>query len=181
MPRARRATPLLIGIDTGGTFTDFVCIERGALRVHKLPSTPDNPARAVLAGLRELLGRHSGDRAVITYGSTVATNAVLERKGARVVLLTTAGFEDVLEIGRQTRPDLYALEPQKPAAAGSAPAPARRRRAPERRRPRAAAAHRRGPAPRRRGRAPRRARSRSPSASCTPTPTRCTSADWAAP
>jgi N-methylhydantoinase A len=115
MPRRAARAAVLIGIDTGGTFTDFVCFEAGAVRVHKRPSTPDDPARAVLAGLRALLGRQPAPGAVITYGSTVATNAVLERTGARVALLTTAGFEDVLEIGRQTRPDLYALEPCKPA------------------------------------------------------------------
>jgi N-methylhydantoinase A len=114
MPRSPAPGPLLIGIDTGGTFTDFVCCAGGALRVHKRPSTPDNPARAVLAGLRVLLGDDPADGAVVTYGSTVATNAVLERTGARVLLFTTAGFEDVLEIGRQTRPDLYALEPRTP-------------------------------------------------------------------
>jgi N-methylhydantoinase A len=106
---------ILVGIDTGGTFTDFVCFASGRVRVHKRPSTPDNPARAVLDGLRELLGGPASARVAITYGSTVATNAVLERKGARVVLLTTAGFEDVVEIGRQTRPDLYALEPLTPS------------------------------------------------------------------
>ena len=114
MPRARRAAPTAVGIDTGGTFTDFICFDGGRVRVHKRPSTPDNPARAVLDGLRELLGEDASAALAITYGSTVATNAVLERKGARVVLLTTAGVEDVLEIGRQTRPDLYALEPEKP-------------------------------------------------------------------
>src|SRR6185369_9853543 len=115
MPRSPARAAVLVGIDTGGTFTDLVCFARGVLRVHKLPSTPDNPARAVLAGLQALLGARPADGTIITYGSTVATNAVLERKGARVVLVTTAGFEDVLEIGRQTRPDLYALEPSKPA------------------------------------------------------------------
>ena len=114
MPRVAARDPILIGIDTGGTFTDFVCLAAGAVRVHKRPSTPDNPARAVLAGLRELLGPRGMEGVSITYGSTVATNAVLERRGARVVLLSTAGFEDVLEIGRQTRPDLYALEPRTP-------------------------------------------------------------------
>jgi len=113
MPR-RRTASILIGIDTGGTFTDFVCFARGAMRVHKRPSTPHAPARAVLDGLRELLGREPAGDVAIVYGTTVATNAVLERRGARVVLLTTAGLEDVLEIGRQTRPDLYALEPRKP-------------------------------------------------------------------
>src|SRR5262249_39042234 len=114
MPPARRPPTIVIGVDTGGTFTDFICFTRGALRVHKRPSTPRNPADAVLAGLRELLGADALQRASITYGSTVATNAVLERRGARVVLLTTDGLQDVLEIGRQRRPDLYALEPQKP-------------------------------------------------------------------
>jgi N-methylhydantoinase A len=114
MPRSPARAAILVGIDTGGTFTDLVCFERGVLRVHKLPSTPDDPARAVLAGLQALLGARPAAGTIITYGSTVATNAVLERKGARVVLFTTAGFEDVLEIGRQTRPDLYALEPRKP-------------------------------------------------------------------
>ena len=107
--------PVLIGVDTGGTFTDFVCLGPDGLRVHKRPSTPDDPARAVLAGIAELLGGPAGPRVHITYGSTVATNAVLERRGARVALLTTAGFEDVIEIGRQARPELYALEPRRPA------------------------------------------------------------------
>ncbi|MBX3026449.1 hydantoinase/oxoprolinase family protein [bacterium] len=114
MPRQRRRrddAPVLIGIDTGGTFTDFVCLAADGLRVHKRPSTPDDPARAVIEGLAEIMP--AGTRARITYGSTVATNAVLERRGARVALLTTAGFEDVLEIGRQARPELYALEPRR--------------------------------------------------------------------
>ena len=119
MPRAagRRSAslPVLVGIDTGGTFTDFICLSPDGWRIHKRPSTPDNPARAVLEGLAELLGGRPGARVRITYGSTVATNAVLERRGARVVLLATAGFEDVIEIGRQARPELYALEPQRPA------------------------------------------------------------------
>ena len=113
MPRRHRA-PILIGVDTGGTFTDFVCFDSTGLRVHKRPSTPGNPARAVLDGLHALLGAELDADIAITYGSTVATNAVLERRGARVVLLTTAGMEDVVEIGRQTRMELYALEPQAP-------------------------------------------------------------------
>ena len=78
----------------------------------KVRSTPREPAAAVRTGLATLI---RGRRARLHYGSTVATNALLERRGARVVLLTTAGFEDVLEIGRQTRPALYALEPSRPA------------------------------------------------------------------
>jgi N-methylhydantoinase A len=97
----------VVGVDTGGTFTDFVVSDDGVLRVHKVLSTPGNPAEAILRGLREL---HVGDDlAALVHGSTVATNAVLERKGVRTGLITTAGFRDVLEIGRQTRPKLYAL------------------------------------------------------------------------
>ena len=101
----------VVGIDTGGTFTDFVLLDGGELKVHKEPSTPDNPARAVVKGLRHLL---DGEPADIVHGSTVATNALLERKGARASLITTAGFEDVLEIGRQTRVAIYDLNVEKP-------------------------------------------------------------------
>ncbi|HVM95706.1 MAG TPA: hydantoinase/oxoprolinase family protein, partial [Candidatus Acidoferrales bacterium] len=102
--------PALIGVDTGGTFTDLVAYTGGKLLTHKLLSTPHNPALAVLQGLRELL--RDVPNFELTYSTTVATNALLERKGARVILLTTAGFEDLIEIGRQNRPKLYALEPQ---------------------------------------------------------------------
>jgi N-methylhydantoinase A len=88
-----------------------VAVAGGRLRVVKVRSTPADPARAVCEGLRRL---GADDATILHYGSTVATNALLERKGARVVLLTTAGFEDVLAIGRQTRPALYALEPELP-------------------------------------------------------------------
>ncbi len=110
MPRGQRTTAI-IGVDTGGTFTDLIAFVDGELRTHKVLSTPADPARAVLRGLCELVPEASPQ--LITYGSTVATNALLERRGARVVLLTTAGFEDVLEIGRQNRPLLYALEPRR--------------------------------------------------------------------
>src|SRR5580765_3801537 len=95
-----------LGIDTGGTFTDFVRLGPDGLTVHKLRSTPDDPSRAILQGIVDLSG---GDQARpdVVHGSTVATNAVLERKGARVALVTTHGFEDVIRIGRQTRPELY--------------------------------------------------------------------------
>jgi N-methylhydantoinase A/oxoprolinase/acetone carboxylase beta subunit len=93
-----------LGVDTGGTFTDFVRIGPGGLVVHKVRSTPDDPSRAILAGAAELGRTGALD---LVHGSTVATNAVLERKGARVALLTTEGFEDVVRIGRQTRPELY--------------------------------------------------------------------------
>ena len=94
-----------IGIDTGGTFTDFVRVDEQGITVHKVRSTPDDPSRAILAGICELAGE--GGTTEVTHGSTVATNALLERKGARVALITTAGFEDVLLIGRQTRTQLY--------------------------------------------------------------------------
>jgi N-methylhydantoinase A len=94
-----------IGVDTGGTFTDFILMDHGRLAIYKVLSTPDNPARAVLQGLRHLCP--SLTNVSIVHGSTVATNTLLERKGARTALITTKGFEDVLEIGRQTRPDLY--------------------------------------------------------------------------
>jgi N-methylhydantoinase A len=104
-----------LGIDTGGTFTDFVHrAPDGSLRTHKVLSTPDDPVRAVLEGLRALLPR--GVRAQVCYGSTVATNDLLERKGARTAFVTNAGFEDLLVLARQTRARLYdlRLEPEPP-------------------------------------------------------------------
>jgi len=109
--RSARA-PILIGIDTGGTFTDLIAFDGRRMRVHKVLSTPADPARAVLDGLKHLVGDDRADS--VTYGSTVATNALLERKGARVALITNAGFEDLIEIGRQNRSDIYALAPQRP-------------------------------------------------------------------
>jgi N-methylhydantoinase A len=97
----------VIGVDTGGTFTDFVVLWNGELRVHKVLSTPANPAEAILRGLEQL--EVGADLGALVHGSTVATNAVLERKGVRTGLITTAGFRDVLEIGRQTRPRLYSI------------------------------------------------------------------------
>ena len=129
---------LRIGVDTGGTFTDLVLLLGDVLVVHKVRSTPRNPADAILRGIEQLLASATrptaaepaatradgaavlpvgGDLAPssrhahldVVHGSTVATNALLERKGARVALVTTAGFEDVLRIGRQTRRELYNL------------------------------------------------------------------------
>ena len=113
-PRAGRDgnAPIVVGIDTGGTFTDVVAIVGGELRVHKLPSTPHDPAVAVIAGLKAILNDDRAD--AVTYSSTVATNALLEKKGARVALFVDAGFEDLIEIGRQNRNDLYALAPERP-------------------------------------------------------------------
>jgi N-methylhydantoinase A/oxoprolinase/acetone carboxylase beta subunit len=94
-------------VDTGGTFTDFVCLRGGRLEVYKSPSTPEDPSQAILNGISRLSEERVAPEVV--HGSTVATNAVLERKGARVALVATEGFEDVLHIGRQTRPELYNL------------------------------------------------------------------------
>lgn len=108
---SRASTPL-VAVDTGGTFTDLVLLEEGTVTTLKIPSTPDDPAQAVLDGIREILGE--GLHFFLLHGSTVATNALLERRGARVVLITNEGFEDVIEIGRQNRPQLYALVGHRP-------------------------------------------------------------------
>ncbi|MBI3424991.1 MAG: hydantoinase/oxoprolinase family protein [Acidobacteria bacterium] len=111
---------LRIGVDTGGTFTDFIAVVGAQQRAFKVPSTPQAPAQAILQGLAriltewpELTGQKFATQ--IVHGTTVATNALLERKGARTALVTTAGFEDVLEIGRQARPDLYNFAVTRPA------------------------------------------------------------------
>jgi len=103
---------LRIGIDTGGTFTDFAIVEDGRIRTWKEPSTPKDPSRAILAGLRRAVASSAG--AEIVHGSTVATNALLEGRTARVAFVTNRGFEDILEIGRQARPDLYNLNVERP-------------------------------------------------------------------
>lgn len=103
----------LVGIDVGGTFTDFVVYHEGNLRFHKQSTTPDDQSRAIVVGLRAL-GLPTGVPAQIVHGMTVATNALLERKVARTALLTTAGFGDVLAIGRQNRPHLYNLTQARP-------------------------------------------------------------------
>lgn len=104
--------PHKLGVDTGGTFTDFVWLDKsGRLQIHKQRSTPHDPSEAILAGIAI---NHIGEEAAVIHGSTVATNAILERQGAKTALITTKGFRDVLAIGRQNRPDLYALVPRKP-------------------------------------------------------------------
>ena len=105
-PASTDAVPVL-AVDTGGTFTDLLLLDGGLLQALKVPSTPLDPAEAVLTGIRALIAR--GRPFLLLHGSTVATNALLERKGARVALVTNRGFEDVIEIGRQNRPQLYAL------------------------------------------------------------------------
>jgi N-methylhydantoinase A len=101
-----------LGIDTGGTFTDFVLLQQGKLQTHKVLSTPDAPERAILQGINELglAEAISKGRVELIHGSTVATNAALENKGVKTAFITNRGFRDMLTIARQTRPELYRLE-----------------------------------------------------------------------
>jgi len=107
-----------IGVDVGGTFTDFHARneDTGEDRVLKRPSTPDNPARAIVSGLDELLGGgiDAAQVARLAHGTTVATNALIQGKGAPVAVVTTEGFRDLLEIGRQTRPRMYDFQADYP-------------------------------------------------------------------
>ena len=110
MERRQRSASIRVGIDTGGTFTDFVIWRDGRLFNRKVLSTPQDPSQAIFEGIKDIL---EGPAAVfIIHGTTVATNALLQRKGGRIALITTAGFEDVLAIGRQTRRELYSLRPE---------------------------------------------------------------------
>ena len=103
-----------VAFDTGGTFTDCVYVRDGRIELLKLPSTPGNPADAIGQALQTILSSGGeGTPLDLACGTTVGTNALLERRGGRVALVTTAGFEDVLEIGRQERPRLYDLLFQK--------------------------------------------------------------------
>jgi N-methylhydantoinase A len=101
---ARRLQPVRVAIDTGGTFTDCVWMERGRLRMVKVFSTPADPSQAIVEALGKI---ETQGELILLHGTTVGTNALLERKGARTALVTTAGFEDAIEIGRQARPKLY--------------------------------------------------------------------------
>ncbi len=112
----KRARNVRVGVDTGGTFTDFVFENERQLDVLKLPSTPSDPSLAIQEGLKrvcELTGVPL-EKIEVIHGTTVGTNALLQRRGARTALVTTKGFEDVLEIGRQARPELYNLNAIKP-------------------------------------------------------------------
>lgn len=102
-----RAGFTLVGVDTGGTFTDFVAVGDGRIQTAKVLSTPDDPARAIRAGLEQL--GIVGSVAELIHGTTVGTNAVLEEKGARVVFITNRGFADLLSLARQNRDALYSL------------------------------------------------------------------------
>src|SRR5260370_26433395 len=112
----RRQRSVRIGVDTGGTFTDFVFEADGDLRVFKLAATPDDPSRAISEGLKQIVAETGAplNAVEVVHGTTVGTNALLQRRGARAALVTTAGFEDVIEIGRQARPELYNLNAVKP-------------------------------------------------------------------
>ncbi|HLM24445.1 MAG TPA: hydantoinase/oxoprolinase family protein, partial [Pyrinomonadaceae bacterium] len=105
-----------IGVDTGGTFTDFVFERDGRFQLFKLPSTPSDPSLAIRQGLERICAETDSrlDQIEVVHGTTVGTNALLQRRGARIALITTKGFEDVLVIGRQARPELYNLNAVKP-------------------------------------------------------------------
>jgi N-methylhydantoinase A len=110
----------MIGVDVGGTFTDFFAFDDTSDRIvlHKVASTPANPAQAVISGLREVSARHGIDLAAITrlsHGTTVATNALIQRRGGKVALVVTEGFRDLIEIGRQIRPHVFSLQDDYPA------------------------------------------------------------------
>src|SRR5213083_1973865 len=110
-----------IGVDIGGTFTDLVWVDdaTGAVKVGKLLTTPKDPSQAVEQGVVTLLADAGGAAAEVQsviHGTTLATNALIERKGARTGLLTTRGFRDAIEIGREGRYDMYDLFIDQPAA-----------------------------------------------------------------
>jgi N-methylhydantoinase A len=109
-----------VGVDSGGTFTDLCLFEEetGRVEVWKVPSTPDDPSRGIADGVEQSLGRVEAGAEGVGYfghGTTVGTNALIQHRGVRTGLITTEGFRDLLEIGRQTRPDLYDLQVDKPA------------------------------------------------------------------
>jgi N-methylhydantoinase A len=104
---------MILAVDVGGTFTDFVLLDdAGEVSIHRRLTSARDPSLAILACIDDL--QVPAD-ATVVHGATVATNALLERRGARTALVTTEGFREVVEVGRQTRPDLYALHPIRPA------------------------------------------------------------------
>ena len=109
----------LIGVDVGGTFTDivFADTDSGRSLIHKVPTTPDDPSRGVIAGIVELCARHDVPRAAIDHvlhGTTIATNAVLEHRGAVTGMITTEGYRDIVHIGRHQRPQHYSIRQEVP-------------------------------------------------------------------
>jgi len=124
----------MIGVDVGGTFTDFFAFDTasGEVHIHKLPSTPSNPADAIIAGLEEIALRHWIELSRVTrlvHGTTVGTNALIERRGGKVALIVTEGFRDLIEIGRQIRPHVFDLQADYPAPLVPRGAPLRGARA----------------------------------------------------
>jgi len=111
-----RVRAVRVGVDTGGTFTDFVYESGGLFKVFKLASTPSDPSLAIRQGLKQVAAKTGIElRSIeVVHGTTVGTNALLQRRGARTALITTKGFEDVLAIGRQARPELYNLNAVRP-------------------------------------------------------------------
>ena len=108
---------MLLGVDVGGTFTDAVLFDGEQLHTAKVPTTPEDQSAGVMSAVREVLGRADAEAAGVrafAHGMTVGTNALLEERGARTALVATAGFADLLEIGRQDRPQLYRLCAPKP-------------------------------------------------------------------
>jgi len=106
---------ILIGVDTGGTFTDIVLKKGESLEFYKLLSTPHNPSLAVLDGIKKVSEGIGDEERQIIHGSTVATNTLLERNGAKTAIITNRGFEDIIEIGRQNRKEIYNLTYRRPA------------------------------------------------------------------
>ena len=102
--------PSRLGVDVGGTFTDLLLVDRasGGMRIAKVPSTPADQSDGFMAGLAAL-GEAAGGFETVVHGTTVGTNAVLERKGVRCALVTTRGFRDTLELGRRTRPNPWGM------------------------------------------------------------------------
>src|SRR6476620_8983146 len=108
---------MLLGVDVGGTFTDAALLDGERLHTAKVPSTPEDQSRGVIAAVEEVLrraGAEAPDVEGFTHGMTVGTNALLDERGASTALIATRGFADVLEIGRQNRPELYRLCAPKP-------------------------------------------------------------------
>ena len=106
---------LRLGVDVGGTFTDLVALGEGSILTAKVPSTPGDQSEGVMNAI-EASEVEAGAVVALAHGMTVATNALLERRGARTALVTTAGFRDILEIARQNRPSLYDLAQDRPPA-----------------------------------------------------------------
>jgi N-methylhydantoinase A len=110
MRSSGKPAEIRIAVDTGGTFTDCVWVENGRVRMLKVFSTPDDPSRAIIEGITRILDAarpRAAHTLTLLHGTTVGTNTLLQRKGARVAFVTTKGFEDTIEIGRQARPKLY--------------------------------------------------------------------------